>query len=77
MIMASEAAERSMKVIYDHGTEELKRIEDGIEARIKMGEREYYYEGSISPIAKAEMERCGFVIKIGNQYNQSYVTIKW
>ena len=77
MITADEAAKQSMLVIYKHETEELKRIEDGIKSRIALGEREYNYDGYISQNAKKEMERCGFSVETGSQYNQGYVVIKW
>lgn len=77
MLMATDAAKQSRDVVRKHQTEELKRIEDGIKSKIALGEDRYYYDGYISEVAKKEMERCGFVVEVGSQYNQGYVVIRW
>jgi len=77
MLLASEAAEKAQKMIYQHRTEELQKIEQEIMARVERGKFEYAFDGYISNEAKNELERCGYKVVVGSQYNQGWVIIKW
>ena len=77
MLLASEAHQQAQTVILKHQTDELKKIDECIRLSIKEGLMSYTYDGSISQITKKELERCGYTIECGRQYNESYTVIKW
>lgn len=77
MIMANLAAQKTKEMITHHKTTELQRIDDGIRSQINCGSYEYCYDGYISLEARAELERCGYKVETGSQYNQGYVRISW
>ena len=77
IIDSNEARSKTLDIIYTHQTEELKRIDKMINEAIMRGEFEFSFEGTISTITRQELERCGYTVIVGSQYNQSYVIIKW
>lgn len=77
MITAEEARKQSEEYIKNHATLELQTIENGIIEEVHKGYTKYAYEGYISEPAFKELERCGFKVDIGSQYNVGYVVIKW
>lgn len=77
MISAQEAAIKSEEAMRKNVTSELKEIEDLISQEILRGERMCCYDGSISGAVKKEMERLGYEVTTGVQYNESYVIIRW
>ena len=77
MLFAHEAAQKTQEVIEQHKTDELKKIEEGINREINLGRFIYNYSGYISTEARRELERCGYVVETGSQYNEGYVVIKW
>lgn len=77
MLFAHEAARKAKEVIEQHKTDELKKIEDGINREINLGRFVYNYSGYISTEARKELERCGYIVETGSQYNECYVVIKW
>lgn len=77
MLSANEAAHKSQEVIIQHTTEELRRIDAGINKEISKGRRSYSYDGYISPEGKSELEKWGYKVTTGSQYNQGYVIISW
>ena len=77
MLLAVEARETAQKIIKNHVTEELKKIDDGIKREVENGMFQYSYDGSISAEAKKELMRCGYQIETGSQYNEPWVCIKW
>lgn len=77
MLLASEARKQAKEIIYKHNTDELKKIDSEIKQAVLSGKMEYSFEGHISDDAKLELERCGYIIHIGSQYNECYVNIKW
>ena len=48
-----------------------------INEAIMRGEFKCSFEGTISTTTRKELERCGYTVIVGAQYNQSYVIIKW
>ena len=77
MMLASEAARKSNEVIKRHETEELKKIDALIEKEVMSGRRYVSYDGTISKNARAELERLGYKVEVGSQYNEGYVMIEW
>ena len=77
MLLAYQAARRTQEVIRMRQTDELMRIEKGILQQINLGNFEYIYDGYISIETKEELERCGYKVATGSQYNQDWVRIKW
>lgn len=77
MLLASEAREQTKNMIHINTTEELKYLEDWIIQHVNCGDYEFSFDGNISPAAKQELERCGYTVEIGSQYNQGWVRISW
>lgn len=77
MMLASEAAKKSDEVIRNHLTDELKRIDFLIDRAVMSGERRVSFDGNLSKNARAELERLGYKVKTGSQYNQEWVIIEW
>lgn len=77
MLFAHEAARKAKEAIEQHKIDELKNIEDGINKEASLGHFVYDYSGYISAEARKELERCGYVVETGSQYNEGYVVIKW
>ena len=77
MITAREAATRTIALIKNHEIDELKTIEERINRSIKKGERSCCYNGTISSVARQELERLGYRVEVGQQYNECYVIIRW
>lgn len=75
--LATEARRMTEEIVAQHKTEELQKIEDGINKQIKSGKFKYSYDGYISLEAKQKLIRCGYDVYVGSQYNQGYVTISW
>ena len=77
MLLATEAREQTKHIIQTHATEEIEQLEKWIAQHIKNGDYEFSFNGYISPTAKEELERCGYTVTVGSQYNQGYVNISW
>lgn len=77
IIDSNEARSKTLDIIYTHQTEELRKIDKMINEAIMRGEFRCSFEGTISTATKQELERCGYTVIVGSQYNQSYVIIKW
>ena len=76
-MIASEARRKSLDVILKHETDELKKIDSMIQEAVRHGEFSCSYDGNISASAKSELERCGYKVITGLQYNEGYVIIRW
>ena len=57
MILASEAAQKSVEAIQNHETEELKHIDKAINKACSNGLRSIYLDTMISVEARKELER--------------------
>ena len=77
MISSDEARKKTFDIIYVHQTEELRKIDKMIDEAIMRGEFRCSLEGTISATTRQELERCGYKVLEGSQYNQNYVIIKW
>lgn len=77
MMRSNEARRKSQEVILNHQTKELKTIDKLINDAVERGEMQCSFEGNISKITKSELERCGYKVYLGAQYNQDYVVISW
>ena len=74
---AEKARERSKKINDLKLQGELKMIETNIERAIEKGYVCFDYSGDISKEAREILERLGYRIQVGSQYNESYVSITW
>ena len=77
MITAKRAAEVAEEVLRNALTTELKDIERCIMEEVEEGRKSCSFDGSISKEARKELERLGYEVKTGSQYNESYVIISW
>ena len=77
MITAKEAAEKAEYILRNALTTEFKDIERCIMEEVEDGRRSCSFDGSISKEARKELERLGYEVKTGSQYNKSYVIISW
>ena len=77
MLLASEARRIAEETIHNHATQELSSIDKKIVESCKNGETRCSFDGSISPVTRKELERCGYKVETGSQYNESYVIITW
>ena len=77
MITAKEAAEKAEYILRNALTTEFKDIERHITEEVEEGRRSCCFDGSISSGARKELERLGYEVKTGSQYNESYVIINW
>ena len=77
VLSAKEAATKSLEMISKHKTEELQKIDKLIKEAIQKGERKCSYDGYISESAQEELERLGYRVTKGTQYNEGYVVIYW
>ena len=77
MLTAKDAAIKSVEVIQQHKTKELKKIDYLIQDAVSNGERKINIDGTISEISKLELERLGYKVTRGSQYNECYVIIGW
>lgn len=77
MISAKEARKQSEQNKQDILNKEMTIIEGEINTEISRGNNNVYINGSISLNARQMLEQLGYDVKCGNQYNESYVNIKW
>ena len=77
MITAKEAAEKAEYILHNALTTELKDIERCIMEEVEEGRKSCSFDGSISKETREELERLGYKVKTGSQYNESYVIISW
>lgn len=73
MISAKEARKQSQGQKIDC---EMSKIEARIKVAISEGERSICIGQFISLEAKQQLEELGYDVKYGNQYNESYTSIK-
>ena len=77
MLLANDARKIAEESIKNHTTKELKDIDYEIHRCCEMGLTKYSYVGNISNVAMKELQRYGYNITIGYQYNEPYVIIEW
>ena len=77
MLSAEEARAKAETAVARHLEYELSFFADKIKEACNEGEMSVSYDGTISRQAKEELEKLGYKVEIGSQYNQSYVLIGW
>ena len=77
MITANEARKIAEDAIRNHAAQELSSIDKKIMESCKNGKTRCSFSGSISSVTRKELERCGYKVETGSQYNESYVIITW
>lgn len=77
MISANEARKKTESVRNNGVERELERIEHEIEKAINKGDNNIALDGTISHPTANYMRQLGYEVHAGNQYNESYFTIKW
>ena len=77
ILTASKARKIAEETIQDHVTQELSSIDKKIMESCKNGKTRCSFSGSISSVTRKELERCGYKVETGSQYNESYVIITW
>lgn len=77
MISANEARSATYKNQKKNIVLELRKIEIEINSAIAKGSYDVYKNGTISKEATKELEKLGYKITIGSQYNESYYKISW
>ena len=77
MLSAEEARVKAETAVAHNLEYELSFFADKIEEACNEGKMSVSYDGTISRQAKEELEKLGYKVEIGSQYNQSYVLIGW
>lgn len=77
MISAKEARKQSDQNKQNILNKEIITIEKEMNNEISKGNNNVYIDGSISLNARQMLERLGYDVKCGSQYNESYVNIEW
>ena len=77
MISAKEAKEQSDKMLQADVDEEMTEVENQIKQAISVGELSVYIDTCISKPAKKLLERLGYKVERGIQYNDFYTFIDW
>ena len=72
--MAYKLAEAFKNNVIDQEWEDLEKI---IQTDAEKGYYNYSYSGHIQPENKKKLEKLGYKVKTGTQYNESYVNISW
>lgn len=77
MITANEAREKTEAVRQSGIKREMERIEHEIEQAISIGDNNIVLDFGISHFTVECLRGLGYEVNAGNQYNESYFTIKW
>lgn len=77
MLNAKEAREVIDKGKYQKAQEQMKEIEELIENAIKNGKFMINGEGTLETSNRQVLEKLGYKISTGSQYNEIYYSISW
>ena len=77
MISAKEAREQSEDKSKQKDEIEIKCIEKQINDAINRGSNCINNDGCLSKTIKDELEKLGYKVYQGRQYNESYYSISW
>ena len=77
MISAKEAREQTELSIASEDEAELLKIEKQINDAINRGAHSINNNGYLSKTIKDELEKLGYKVYQGRQYNESYYSISW
>ena len=76
MLTAKEAKKQAESIKLDF-TEELYEIEKCIDEAILLGCFSVTRAGYIHPNIRRYLEKYGYIVKTGSQYNEPYFSISW
>ena len=77
MITADEAREIKRHYCFATCRRELKNIELEIRRAAEKGETKINSKGLLHSETRAELERCGYKVKVADDRNELYTTISW
>ena len=77
MISAKEAREQTELRTASEDEAELLKIESEINDAINRGVCSIHSNGHLSKTIKDELEKLGYKVYQGSQYNESYYSISW
>lgn len=77
MINAKEAREQTNLKVTNKDETELLKIENEIKDAINRGVCSIHNNGHLSKTIKDELEKLGYKVYQGSQYNESYYSISW
>ena len=77
MISAKEAREQTELRIASKDETELLKIENEIKDAINRGVCSIHKNGYLSKTIANELEKLGYKVYQGSQYNESYCSISW
>lgn len=77
MISAKEARKQSEQNFKSRLDEEIEMIEQKILNEITQGKCHVNFAPAISTDAKQILEKLGYKVKYGQQYNENYTNIEW
>ena len=77
MISAKEAKSQTELSRASEDETELLKIENEIKDAINRGVYSIHNDGHLSKTIKDELEKLGYKVYQGSQYNESYYSISW
>jgi hypothetical protein len=77
MISAEEARKETSKNLETFSTVQLRNIEKKIKEAIEQGSYSISCDGYLAGQSMNVLEKAGFKIDIGRQYNELYYSISW
>ena len=77
MLSATDANKKTNEIINKRFSNEFKEIEEQINDAIQAGRFSITRDGCVHSTIKEELERLGYKVETGNQYNEYYHSISW
>ena len=77
MISASDAKRRTQEQLNYMASIEVDNVMEQIEKAISNGKFVLYMDGSLSKHCRETLEKLGYKVGSGSQYNESYYTVSW
>lgn len=77
VISAKQARKQSEQYFQSELDKEIEMIEQKILNEITQGKCHVNFSPAISTNAKQILEKLGYKVKYGQQYNESYTNIEW
>ena len=75
--LASEANKMANNVIDNRTTQQLAELSKLIRDAIADGKFSISEDGCLKPEIRKKLEKLGYKVETGNQYNESYYSISW
>ena len=77
MLSASEARTKTQNNINDCAAKELAKLEEQISNAILEGKFSISNDGSLQLSTRQKLEKLGYKVTTGSQYNEPYYNISW